>query len=231
MMEHDNQQNPEQDAPAAELDATLDTLSAKSESDSSYSYMELIGCETAEDVYERVRQWTSGLSEHEHLVRSTRLDIHANIEARLKQILYHANVQLILKGPDEEEYEQACQKLETRIRRMGFVQVHDLLRPALSVFPADEFDDIHPLNELRNTVTHREGPSKTSYKGRNPFTDADCFAQVYFDAWAIDQQLVKFYDYAIAAPRGMLEFYGKFYEEHRQQSTTAPPAGEAPPDA
>jgi hypothetical protein len=43
-------------------------------------YMDLINCSTPEEVYVRVREWSSDLTEQEHIVRSTILDIHADIE-------------------------------------------------------------------------------------------------------------------------------------------------------
>src|SRR6266513_3010281 len=97
-------------------------------------YAELIGAETAEEVYRKVRQWTSNLSEKEHLIRSIILDIHASLEGRLKEILRKVISPLIVSWGDSDEYERHQKQLFTTISKMSFTRVYDLLRPAFDAF-------------------------------------------------------------------------------------------------
>jgi len=52
-------------------------------------YAKLINCSSAEEVRRFTREWSSSLSDDEHLTRSAIFEMHANVESRLKQILYH----------------------------------------------------------------------------------------------------------------------------------------------
>ena len=61
-------------------------------------YMDLIHCSTPEEVYATVRDWISDLTDHEHLVRSTILDIHADVERVMKQTLYHILLGVMFHG-------------------------------------------------------------------------------------------------------------------------------------
>jgi hypothetical protein len=61
-------------------------------------YKDLINCSTPEEVYVRVREWSSDLTEQEHIVRSTIFDIDADIERVLKQVLYQSLLSLIFNG-------------------------------------------------------------------------------------------------------------------------------------
>jgi hypothetical protein len=98
---------------------------------------------------------------------------------------------------------------------LAFNQVHRVLIPALNAAPYDEFRDIQMIHDIRNSLAHSKDLSTVVYKGRNPFQDPDALAQLYFDGWAIRQQLSEFYDEMIAAPRTMAEHHTKFYREHR----------------
>jgi hypothetical protein len=183
----------------------------------STSYMDLINCSTPEEVYVKVREWSSDLTEEEHIVRSTIFDIDADIERILKQVLYQSLVGLIFNGDGQEEYEKHCQKLEKMVNNLPFGHVYPVLRPALDAAPHDEFDDINKIHQVRNSLAHPKNLSKVTYKGRNPFLDHDALAQLFFDGWAIRQQLSEFYDKMIAAPKTMLEHYEKFYWENRDR--------------
>jgi hypothetical protein len=50
-----------------------------------------------------------------------------------------------------------------------------------------------------------------TYRGRNPFKDPDCFAQMFLDVWAIKQSLTKYFEIAIEAPIARLQRYMKKY--------------------
>ena len=66
------------------------------------------------------------------------------------------------------------------------------------------------INETRNLAAHGD-ITKVLYKGRSPFIDADCFAQMYFDVWAIKQAIPKFFWHTIQKPQARLRrYYEKF---------------------
>src|SRR2546423_514823 len=91
-------------------------------------YADLIGAETAEEVYRKVREWTSDLSEKEHLVRSIILEIHATVETQLKKTLHNVLSPLIVSWGNRDEYERHRKKLLNTINRMSFARVYELLR-------------------------------------------------------------------------------------------------------
>ena len=66
-----------------------------------------------------------------------------------------------------------------------------ILKPIL-IYWYPDLENIEEINKLRNQVAHRGNIEDVFYKKRNPFKDADSFAQVFFDAWAIRQCLHKF---------------------------------------
>jgi hypothetical protein len=75
------------------------------------------------------------------------------------------------------------------------------------------FEEIGALNETRNLAAHQSDITKVLYKGRSPFSDPDCFAQMYFDVWAIKQSMPKFFWHTIEKPREKLRrYYEKFGE-------------------
>jgi hypothetical protein len=178
-------------------------------------YVKFIHCETAEEVYAQVRTWISGLSEHEHTVRSVILDIHARVEAGMKEILFlHLSELVVCYKDKEENYTTNKNKLEKTIQKMAFSHVHRLLKPCFDAFESTSLSqDLPAIDELRNEVAHRSGNS-AKYKGRSPFTDHDCFAQLYVDSWSINQELGDFIEKMIDNPkefkrRGWLHFLGK----------------------
>jgi hypothetical protein len=179
--------------------------------------MKLIKCEAPEQVYRRVREWTSELTDDEHLVRSTILDVHASLEGRLKYVLYDLLVGAMFRDLDEEDesYEKKRDKLRRTVDKMNFAAVHRQLKPLLEAFPSGELANIPIVNELRNQVVHGGDTKCVQYKGRSPFTDADCLAQLYFDVWAARSELAKFLERQVDDPRALLEHYKR---EERAQS-------------
>jgi len=177
-------------------------------------YMDLIHCSKPEEVYATVRDWISDLTDHEHLVRSTILDIHADVERVMKQTLYHILLGVMFHGDDESEYENYCENLERTVTKLNFATVYRILKPCFDAYPAPELADIQLVNEVRNSVAHRQGPNKVTYKDRSPFGDPDCLAQLYLDGWAIRSVVGKFFEVMISDPRVRAEHYAKFYREN-----------------
>jgi hypothetical protein len=176
-------------------------------------YMWLINCQTPEEVYATTRRWTSDLTEREHLVRSTILDIHADVERLMKQVLYQLLLTIMFKGDDNDEYRKRCSELWETVTRLNFATVHRVLKIPFEAFPASELADISAINEVRNEVAHQERMADVKYKGRKPFCEAECMAQLFFEAWAVRQALSHFYERMIDEPRFLAAEYAKFYHE------------------
>ena len=90
--------------------------------------------------------------------------------------------------------------------------MYQMLWPILKNWPYD-ITHIKPLSDLRNQVAHQTNIEKITYKGRNPFRDADSFAQVFFDAWAVKQELGKFLRRKIIGPQEECKIYYEAYKK------------------
>ena len=51
-------------------------------------YLNLVGFDTPEQAYKKIKEWTSDLTDDDHFVRSVVFDIHAGIETLFRQIFY-----------------------------------------------------------------------------------------------------------------------------------------------
>ncbi|MCI0553891.1 MAG: hypothetical protein L0287_23320 [Anaerolineae bacterium] len=174
-------------------------------------YMELLNCKSADEVYEKVRGWSSELSAHEHLVRSTILDIQASLEGLLKDVYYQILLTVLFQGEDEAENEKARDDLYKTITKMNFSAVFRVLRPILQAYPSSDLAPIQAINDLRNEVAHSKDIINAQYKGRNPFQDADTLAQVFLEAWAARDALRKFYQRMIEEPAAISAHYVNSY--------------------
>jgi hypothetical protein len=74
-----------------------------------------------------------------------------------------------------------------------------------------DLEAIGAINETRNLAAHQSDIKKVLYEGRSPFFDADCFAQMSFDVWAIKQSMSKFFWFTIEQPREKLR---RYYEKY-----------------
>lgn len=183
-------------------------------------YTDLLNCRDPEEVRQRVRKWASSLSDQDHLIRSTILDIHASIESRLKQILYHIMLPLIFQDDNERENKRRKAAWEEEVGKMSFMAVYRLLKPCLDAFPTPDLSkNINDINEVRRQVVHKVA-EKPLYKGRNPFQDHDCLAQLYFEAWAVDKELCHFFERRVEDPREKAKIYERYYREHIDKPTS-----------
>jgi hypothetical protein len=111
---------------------------------------------------------------------------------------------------DEAENEKTLAEFDKTISNVNFGQMYSVLRPIMNKWYGD-FEAIGALNGTRNLAAHHSDIAKVLYKGRSPFSDADCFAQMYFDVWAIKQSMPKFFWHTIDKPRETLRrYYEKF---------------------
>ena len=181
--------------------------SHKNTEQSSDRYLNLMNFDSAEQAYAEVKQLASGLSDDEHLVRSCIFDLHAAIELELRRIYYHTFKTHLFLTDDEKQNDKVTKDFSKKIERLGFMDMYRVLRPCLNSWPYPEFAYIQDINNARNAAAHSDAIESVNYKGRNPFKDADCFAQMYFDVWAIKQNMAKYFDYTIEKQSRTLKRY------------------------
>jgi hypothetical protein len=129
------------------------------------------------------------------------------MELELRRILYHTFKAQLFLTSDEQQNGKTIAAMERAILRLSFMDMYRILRPVIESWPYPDLQSIGSLNDARNTAAHGGAVEKVMYKDRNPFTDADCFAQMYFDVWAIQQNIAKFFDHAIDKPKRQLRRY------------------------
>jgi hypothetical protein len=114
-------------------------------------------------------------------------------------------------GNDFDEQEQ---KLRDVVLGMTFSQVHRLLKPAFDSFPGPDLANAEPINNLRNQVAHDGDVSKIVYKGRNPFRDADCVAELFFDWQGFHKEIGHFHERMIEDPQYAASQDAEFRRQH-----------------
>jgi hypothetical protein len=169
-------------------------------------YLELMNFKSSEEAYAQVRDLASQLTNDQHLIRSCIFDLHAIVEVELRRVFYHTFKAQLFLTDDEIENKKTIAKFGKTIGRLGFMHMYRILQPVLNTWPYPELQYIEELNDTRSAAAHG-GVEGVSYKGRNPFNDADCFAQMYFDVWAIKQSMARYFDFVIATPRRRLKRY------------------------
>lgn len=154
--------------------------------DAKIDHAEWIGAATPEDVYLRVAQWTGGLTDRQHLVRSIVLDLDAHLEHRLHQILFSQLSRMVL-GTDDKYRQQ----LHKRVRSMSFHQASGLLKPAFDVFDESIASDLQEIHALRCGPAHGDMSSLT-YRKRDLVADHQALAGLYVQWWTLDKNLDNF---------------------------------------
>jgi hypothetical protein len=174
-------------------------------------YLELLNVSSAKEAYAAVKELASSLTDDEHLIRSCIFDLHAAVENELRRIFYHTFKAHLFLTNDEEKNKQTLADFDKMIGRLGFMEMYRVLKPILKWWPSQDLPSIKYINESRNQAAHRDSMESVLYRDRNPFKDADCFAQMFLDVWAIRQSLAKYFEIAIDAPRARLERYIRKY--------------------
>ena len=154
--------------------------------DEEIDHAEWIGAATPEDVYQRVAQWTGGLTDRQHLVRSIVLDLDAHLEHRLHQILFSQLSRMVLGTDDKHR-----QDLQKRVRGMSFHQASGLLNPAFDAFDKSISPDLQEIHKLRCGPAHGEMSSIT-YRKRDLVADHKALAELYVQWWSLNKSLDKF---------------------------------------
>ncbi len=174
-------------------------------------YLEMLNVHSAKEAYAAVKELASSLSDDEHLIRSCIFDLHAAVENELRRIFYHTFKAHLFLTNEEEKNKETLADFDKMIGRLGFMEMYRVLRPILKWWPSPDLQWIQYINETRTLAAHKDSMETVLYRGRNPFRDADCFAQMFLDVWAIRQSLAKYFEIAIDAPIARLERYIKKY--------------------
>ena len=175
-------------------------------------YSKLIDCNKPEEVLEKVKKFSSSLSNDEHIIRSIILDIHASVEMSMKQTLYHHMLSITFKEANGKINEETTEKISDTISKMSFYRVYELLEPCFKAFPHGDLRHIIDINNVRNKTAHGD-IDNVRYKGRNPFRDFDCLAQIFVDSFAAEKALSKFFERMIDDPKALFEIYKEEYEK------------------
>ena len=174
-------------------------------------YLDLLNFRSAEHAYAEVKRMASSLTDDEHLIRSYIFDLHAAAEIELRRIFYHTfKTQLFLTN-DEEQNEKTLVQFDKMIGNLSFMGMYRILQPIFKSWPSPDLQSIQHINETRNMAAHKDAPEGITYRGRNPFKEADCFAQMYFDVWAFKQSVTKYFELAIEGPVARLQAQLKRY--------------------
>jgi hypothetical protein len=181
------------------------------EREKSDRYLNLMNFRSPEEAYSKVKELASSLSDDQHRIRSCIFDLHAVVELELRRIFYHTfRAQLFLTN-DEDGNEKTTAAFDKAVSRLSFMDMYRVLKPILNSWPYPDLEAISDVNDARVAAAHGNAIDRVRYKGRNPFEDADCFAQMYFDVWAMKQSFAKFFDRAISGPRERLKQYVEKY--------------------
>ncbi len=142
--------------------------------------------------------------------------MHFAMELEVKRFLYHLLRRGILFSDDEERGRKA-KKLNDAIDRISMGNALNLLEASIKMSPWPDLGNIWEINKTRNKLSHRSNINDVIYKGRNPFTDPDCLAQMYFDVWAVTQSISKLFERVIDTPLTMARHYYKISEIYRKK--------------
>src|ERR1017187_5298544 len=92
-------------------------------------YLDLMNFRTPEEAYVRVKQWSSDLTDDEHLIRSCIFDLHAAVEIELRRIFYHTFKAHLFLTDDEEKNAKTLATFDKMIARRGFSEMYRILEP------------------------------------------------------------------------------------------------------
>lgn len=153
-------------------------------------YMDLLNITDEKTVLQSIQHLVSDLSDHDHLVRSCILDLHAAVEIELRRILFFHFQPLLYLTDDKDQNRRIKQRFEKMIDNLGWSGMWRILKVVMIDWYPD-FESIDAINETRNQAAHGDA-KKVHYKKRSPFNNPDCLCQIYFDVWGIRQQCKRF---------------------------------------
>ncbi len=169
-----------------------------------------------ENALAKISELSSALTGEHHQIRSIILELQAWVEIQVRQYLYFYLRGMILYK-DKDELISKSKKLQKNIEGMMFGQMWKLMEHAIEGSPWPDLLSIPEINSTRNKVAHNNNANDVTYKGRNPFFDIDCLAQLYFDCWAISQTMPKLFHKTIEASIENLQYYRTGYYAYREK--------------
>ena len=175
-------------------------------------YLKILGLDETADAVSKIKFLSSGLSDEEHIIRSCIFDIHATIERLLRELFKRTfNCHLFFNDNDPEHNKAIVLEQEKALNKLSFLEVWRCLRPTMVRWSSD-FNAIDAINTTRNQAAH-SSIKNVIYKGRNPFNDKDCLAQMFFDMWAVVSAMQKYAYFTTEKDKKEFERLKKKYEE------------------
>ncbi len=173
--------------------------------DRSSQYLDLLGL-SADNVTENIAELVSDRTDDEHKIRSSILDIHFTTEFELKRFLYHS-LRSTISFADKSDRDTKAAKLNRSVSKLSMGGVLSLLEAGLRdpTWAALEF--AWSINGTRNKLAHKSDLKEVLYKGRSPFLEPDCLAQMYIDLWDASQSFAKAFEFKIEMPLVMARYY------------------------
>jgi hypothetical protein len=155
-------------------------------------YMDLLNIDNEDQVLSEIKNLASELSDHQHLIRSCIFDLHAAVEIELRRIFFWHYSSLLPFTDDKDKNKVVKHSFEKMIQKLSFMDMWRILKPVMTPWYSS-FEKIEAINSTRNQAAHTD-IEKVQYDGRNPFDIPDSLCQMYFDVWAIKQEIPKFFE-------------------------------------
>ena len=179
---------------------------------------EILGIKDPSTILNYVRDWSSNLSEKEHIIKSVVQEIHQNCETRLDRIIYKLLTYCTPKGTTDTEIEKTEEDMWKEIGKMGFEQKYRLLKPILQNWKQVNPEvEVANINGIRRACTHMKDKNKKDkiqYKGHKIFSDPEGIANLFFDSWAIGKGLDKIWQW-VADQHAYIDKGVKFAREQK----------------
>ena len=182
-------------------------------------YIKTLGFNEGDDIVSKIKILSSDLSDEEHIIRSCIFDMHAIIERLLKEVFKKTfSCHLFFIDGNEEHNESIVLEQEKALDKLSFIEIWRCLKPSILRWSSD-FASIEEINKTRNQAAHGN-IKNVLYKNRNPFEDKDCLAQMFFDTWAITQELPKYTYFTTEKDKKELQFLRKRVDELEKEIKT-----------
>jgi len=152
---------------------------------------DILGIKDPSQILHYVREWSSSLTEKEHIIKSVVQEVHQNLEIRLGKIIYKLLTYQSPKGATSKEVGKTLEEIWGAIGKLGFQQKYRLIKPILEKWQQSDpkVTEITNINEVRRQCAHLKNKDKIQYKGHKIFSDPEGIARIFLDAWGIGKGL------------------------------------------
>lgn len=179
-------------------------------------FLKLLSIPSREAALETIEKLASELTGDQHRIRSIIIELHFAVEVDLRRYLFHLLKQTIL-FEDDAELKEKEDLLYKNVGRVPFGTMFSLLEATLHRAPWPDLASAKAINETRNKLAHSPDLSKVTYKGRSPFDDEDCLAQMYFEVWAFEQEYGKLFWRTIEEPLWHRQYFKEAFDEYKKR--------------